>query len=169
MFKDADDVAAQIEASLQKYARTQTRIDACARSPAEGDLYSWSDSSWSCVIGLASALRIGLIELGKNRLAVQGKRDKMDLVCSYLTGQEFQQQVAGVIEAFVSMQDDLESEKRSMKRIWSKRDKQLQRALTCVAGMYGDLQGIMGASMPVIDGLELPRIELRTVDPASPY
>jgi hypothetical protein len=115
--------------------------------------------SWSCVAGLAAALRVGLIEVGKSKLAVQGQHEKMELVYNYLAGQEFQQRVAGVVEAFVSMQTDLESEKRSMQRIWSKREKQLQRALGNTAGLYGDLQGIIGASMPVIDGLVVPRLE----------
>ena len=115
--------------------------------------------SWSCVAGLAAALRVGLIEVGKCKLAVQGQHEKMELVYNYLAGQEFQQRVAGVVEAFVSMQTDLDSEKRSMQRIWSKREKQLQRALNNTAGLYGDLQGIIGASLPEIQGLSLPRLE----------
>lgn len=115
--------------------------------------------SWPCVVGLAAALRVGLIEVGKSKLAVEGQHEKMELVYNYLAGQEFQHRVSGVVEAFVSMQGDLESEKRSMQRIWSKREKQLQRALTNTAGLYGDLQGIIGASLPVIDGLAPPRLE----------
>ena len=65
----------------------------------------------------------------------------------------------GVVEAFVTMHSDLDSEKRSMQRIWSKREKQLQRALANTAGMYGDLQGIIGASLPEIEGLGLPKLE----------
>lgn len=115
--------------------------------------------SWSCVVGLAAALRVGLIEIGKSKLAVQGQHEKMELVYNYLAGREFQQRVSGVVEAFVSMQTDLDSEKRSMHRVWSKREKQLQRALSNTAGLYGDLQGIIGASMPVIEGLAMPRLE----------
>lgn len=120
--------------------------------------------SWSCVIGLATALRTGLIEVGKSRLAVQGQHEKMELVYNYLAGREFQQRIEGVVEAFVTMQSDLDSEKRSMQRLWSKRDKQLQRALTNTAGLYGDLQGIIGASLPVVEGLAAPRLESETVD-----
>jgi hypothetical protein len=115
--------------------------------------------SWSCVGGLAAALRVGLIEVGKSKLAVQGQHEKMELVYNYLAGSEFKQRIEGIAEAFISMQADLHSEKRSMQRIWSKREKQLQRALSNTAGMYGDLQGIIGGLMPTIDGLALPRIE----------
>jgi len=120
--------------------------------------------SWACVVGLAAALRFGLVEVGKSKLAVQGQHEKMELVYNYLAGREFHQRVEGVVEAFITMQSDLDSEKRSMHRIWSKREKQLQRALTNTAGLYGDLQGIIGASMPVIEGLAAPRLECETVE-----
>ncbi|MEQ8788950.1 MAG: DUF2130 domain-containing protein [Pirellulaceae bacterium] len=116
--------------------------------------------SWSCVTGLAAALRVGLIEVGKSKLAVQGQHEKMELVYAYLAGQEFQQRIEGVVEAFVTMQSDLDAEKRSVQRLWSKREKQLQRALANTAGLYGDLQGIFGASMPLIEGLVHPRLEI---------
>jgi hypothetical protein len=120
--------------------------------------------NWSCVVGLAAALRNGLIEVGKCKLAVQGRHDRMELVYNYLSGSEFQQRVEGVVEAFVTMQTDLESEKRSMNRVWSKREKQIQRAVINMAGMYGDLQGIIGSSMPAIEGLAVPRIEHKGKD-----
>lgn len=115
--------------------------------------------SWSCAKALASALRIGLIEVAKSRLAVQGQHDKMEMVYNYLASQEFRNRVAGIVEAFVTMRHDLESEKRSTQRIWSKREKQLERALTNTAGMYGDFQGIIGASLPVIEGLSISCVE----------
>ena len=36
--------------------------------------------SWPCVAGLATALRVGLIELGKSRLALRGQQEKMEVV-----------------------------------------------------------------------------------------
>jgi len=115
--------------------------------------------SWSCVAGLATALRVAMIEVSKSKLAVQGQHEKMEVVYNYLASQEFRQRIGGVVEAFVTMQSDLETEKRAMHKIWFKREKQLQRALTNTAGMYGDLQGIIGASLPEIEGLGLPQLE----------
>ena len=82
----------------------------------------------------------------------------MELVYNYLSSQEFQRCIEGIVEAFVTMQTDLESEKRSMKRQWNKREKQIDRAISNTASLYGDLQGIVGASMPAVEGLALPRI-----------
>ena len=119
--------------------------------------------SWQCAKGLAMALRAGLIEVGKNKLASEGRVEKMELVYNYLSSQDFQQCVEGIVESFVTMQADLESEKRSMKRLWNKREKQIDRAISNTAGMYGDFQGIIGISMPTISGLSLPIAESPTL------
>jgi hypothetical protein len=107
------------------------------------------------VIGLAAALRAGLIEAARTRRAVEGKQTKLELVYQYLSGPEFRQRVEGIAEAFITMKQDLESEKRSMNRLWAKREKQLQRAVVHTAGLYGDLSGIIGTSLPQIPNLEL--------------
>ena len=123
--------------------------------------------SWKCAKGLATALRAGLIEVGKSQLASQGRAEKMELVYNYLSSAEFQRSVEGIVEAFVAMQSDLESEKRSMKRLWNKREKQIDRAIHNTASLYGDLQGIIGASMPTVEGLSMPRIETSEASPGS--
>ena len=63
-----------------------------------------------------------------------------------------------VIEAFKSLKDDLESEKRAMGRIWNKREQELNRVITSTALLYGDMQGIIGKSisLPSADYFELP-------------
>ncbi len=118
----------------------------------------------SCAGSLALAIRTGLIDMQKVRLAQEGQNEKMELAYSYLSGDEFRHRVSGVVESFVAMQSDLEAERRSMQRIWSKREKQLQRALLNTAGLYGDLQGIIGASLPAIEGLSMPRLTTASVD-----
>ena len=115
--------------------------------------------SWSTAKALATALRFGLLEVGKARVAMQDQHEKTELVYNYLTGTEFQQRVTGVVEALISMQIDLDSEKRSTKRLWSKREKQIVRAVGNLASVYGDLQGLIGTSLPTIDGLDTCKIE----------
>ena len=56
------------------------------------------------------------------------------------------------------MKEDLDSEKRSMQRLWAKRQKQLDRAVAHTAGLYGDLGGILGTTLPPIADLELARL-----------
>jgi hypothetical protein len=42
-----------------------------------------------------------------------------------------------------------------MRRLWAKREKELERVTAGTTGMYGDLEGILGNTIPRIEGLEL--------------
>ncbi|MBI5209976.1 MAG: hypothetical protein HY927_08390 [Elusimicrobia bacterium] len=63
--------------------------------------------------------------------------------------------VQAIVDSFASMKGDLDSEKRSMERAWAKREKQLERVLLSTSGLYGDLQGLIGARLAPIPQLEL--------------
>jgi hypothetical protein len=117
-----------------------------------------------CVLGLATALRSSLIHVAQARSVAEGRGTKMESLYSYLTGNEFRQRVEAVVEAFVSMQGDVEKERRSMESIWAKREKQITRAITGLAGMYGDMQGIVGAPLPKVAQLEMPMLEHQEAD-----
>jgi hypothetical protein len=43
-----------------------------------------------------------------------------------------------------------------MEKIWAKRDAQIVRVLKNTSGMYGELQGMIGAALPEVSSLELP-------------
>jgi hypothetical protein len=60
------------------------------------------------------------------------------------------------VEKLSDMMDDLEKERKTMTRLWAKREEQLRCSLESTAGMYGDLQGIAGKTLQEIEGLELP-------------
>ena len=111
--------------------------------------------SWTCVHPVAMALREGLIAVAKGRRAMEGQHGKMELVYNYLIGQEFYNRVAGIAEAFMTMRQDLEAEKRAYQRCWAKREKQLERVVVSTSGLYGDLQGIIGSTLPEIKGMSL--------------
>ena len=108
------------------------------------------------VLSLAIALRVVLIQVASAREAEMGKKEKMELVYGYLTGPEFKNRVSAIIEAFRTMHEDLETEKRAMQRIWEKRAKQIEKVVSNTSGMYGDLEGLAGSSLPPIQILELP-------------
>jgi hypothetical protein len=74
---------------------------------------------------------------------------------NYLTGQEFKNRVEAIVEAFIAMREGLEQEKRTMTRTWSKREKEIERVLHNTTGMYGDIQGFIGRSLPQIKLLEI--------------
>ena len=109
----------------------------------------------SSSLPLASAIREQLIQVNFARSASQGKSEKMDVMFSYLSGDEFRQRVEAIVETFSNMQDQLNKEKRAMERIWKEREKQIQRITTNTIGMYGDVRGIIGSSVQSIPALEL--------------
>ena len=80
----------------------------------------------------------------------------MELIYKYLSGTAFKHRVEAIVESFVSMKTDLDAEKRSMEKIWAKREAQIERVIKNTAGMYGDLQGIIGSALPEVKILELP-------------
>lgn len=117
------------------------------------------DGIWVCdpesAIPLAAVLREHLLALSREREAAVGKNEKMEVLYRYLSGEEFRQKIEGIIEAFRSLQDQLNKERRAMERIWSQREKEIQRVVRNTAALYGDMQGIIGGRMPAIEALEL--------------
>ncbi len=111
--------------------------------------------SYAHVIPLVNALRIQLIEVAKVKLSLVGRDEKMDLLYKYLSGPQFKNRVENIVMAFVNMKADLDTEKRSFNRIWSKREKEIEKVILSTSNMYGDLQGIIGSSLPEIEQLEL--------------
>jgi hypothetical protein len=111
--------------------------------------------NWACVHPVAVALREGLIAVAKSCRALDGHHSKMELVYNYLIGQEFYNRVSGIAEAFITLRQDLETEKRAYQKYWAKREKQLERVLINTSGLHGDLQAIIGSTLPEIKGMSL--------------
>lgn len=107
---------------------------------------------------LATLVRSGLENLLKANTAAVGKQDKADLVYTYVTGPEFRGRVEAIVEAWKSMTEDLDSEKRALNKIWSKREQHLQRALVSTASLYGSIHGVV-STLPEIEGLSLSMLE----------
>ncbi len=107
-------------------------------------------------LSLALALRMALIQTANAKEIESGKDDKKDLIFRYVTGPEFRNRVTAIIEGFRAMKEDLESERRAMQKIWASREKQIERIISNTAGMYGDLEGLAGKTLPPVKILELP-------------
>jgi len=106
-------------------------------------------------LSLALALRVVLTQVAKTQEIQTGKEEKKEIVYNYLTGIEFRNRVQAIIESFVTMKNDLDSEKRAMVKIWAQREKQIEKITLNIAGMHGDLEGIVGTSLPAVKILEL--------------
>jgi hypothetical protein len=113
-----------------------------------------------CVVPVATILRNTLLQVSMARQVSEGQQSKTELVYEYLTGPRFRQRVEAIVEAFSSMQEDLDKERKVIMKQWAKREEQIERVMGGTIGMYGDLQGIAGKSLQEIEGLELRALEL---------
>ncbi len=111
--------------------------------------------SYPMALTLALMLRDTLIRIAASRASETGKNHKIELLYDYLNGSEFKHRVDAMVEAFTSMSAQLEKEKAAMTRTWAKRAKEIERYLKAVGGMYGDMEGIGGLTLPAIQQLRL--------------
>lgn len=118
------------------------------------------DGVWICTFeefkALCFVIRESVVMLGEAVATQENKGDKMNMLYDYLTGNEFRQQIESIVEGFVQMNEDLESEKRAMQGIWKKREKQIKKVLLNTNHMYHSVKGIAGNAIGTIKVLELP-------------
>ncbi|MCH7822571.1 MAG: DUF2130 domain-containing protein [Proteobacteria bacterium] len=128
--------------------------------PPDMDRLGLRDGVWVCSFdefkGLCTVLRESIIQISSAIVTQENKGDKMGMLYDYLTSNEFQMQIEGIVEGFTQMKSDLESEQRSMRGIWKKREKQIEKVLLNTTGMYGSIKGIAGSAVRAIPLLELP-------------
>jgi hypothetical protein len=53
------------------------------------------------------------------------------------------------------MQGEMEREKRWFQTKWARQEKQLRKVVDHTQGMYGDLQGVIGKTLPDLKSLQL--------------
>jgi hypothetical protein len=123
------------------------------------DRMGMKDGIWICTFeefkGLSAVLRQTLIQVSQAVQSQENKGDKMAMLYDFLTSNEFHLQMEGIVEGFTQMQTDLNSEKRSMQRIWSQREKQIDKVIANAINMYGSIRGIAGNAVQTIKALEL--------------
>jgi hypothetical protein len=117
------------------------------------------DGVWICTYqefkGLSVVLRESVIKLSEAIASQENKGDKMHLLYDFLTGNVFKLQVEAIVEGFSGMKNSLETEKRSMQRIWKEREKQIDKVIENTIDMYGSIRGIAGNAVQPIQALEL--------------
>lgn len=155
----------------QRAAGAEIAILVSSALPKEVETFGQIDGIWitdvQSAIPLAVALRQSLIEISCARQAHEGQETKMQLVYEYLTGPKFKHRVEAIVEKFSDMRADLDRERKSMMRLWAKREAQIQGVIESTVGLYGDLQGIAGKALQEIEGLQIPLLEASAEQDAS--
>ena len=153
----------------QRAAKAEIAVIISQVLPKEVETFGLVDGVWvadpKVALPVALSLRQTLIEVATARQASEGQQTKMEMVYGYLTGPRFRQRVQAIVEAFSSMKEDLDREKKAITRQWAKREEQIDRVMQATVGMYGDLQGIAGKTLQEIEGLEFQTtLELPDLD-----
>lgn len=142
----------------QREAKADIAVIVSDGLPKDIDGFGSRDGVWIAspryAIGLLLALRNTLTEVAFAKSAAASKDQTIEALFQYVTGPQFRQRVEASIRAFMKMREELEEEKRTTVRRWSKREKQLDMIVGNTSGMYGDLQGLLGSSMQPIPLLE---------------
>jgi hypothetical protein len=126
--------------------------------PRDMDCFGVKDGVWICtfeeVKALAGVLRDGVIRVFNTAKSNENRGDKMHLLYDYLTSNEFAEQWKAIREGFVSMRNSIQKERDTMERLWSAREKQLEKVLTNAARIRGSIDGISG-----LDAINLNLLE----------
>lgn len=143
----------------QRAAKADIAVIVSKTLPKGLDTFDLIDGVWvtapKMAIPVAMTLRHALIEVATARQAAEGQQTKAEMIYQYLTGPGFRHRVQAIVEAFSSMQEDLDKERKAITRQWAKREMQIERVMQATVGMYGDLQGIAGKTLQEIEGLDL--------------
>jgi hypothetical protein len=147
----------------QRTAKAEIAILVSQVLPKAANTFDMVDGVWvttpKTLLPVATVLRDTLLQIGMIRQASEGQQTKTEMVYQYLTGPRFRQRVEAIVEAFSSMQSDLDRERRAIMKQWSKREEQIERVMGATVGMWGDFQGIVGKSLHEIKGLEFDALD----------
>ncbi len=143
----------------QRSAKAEVSVLVSQVLPKGVEAFDVVDGVWvtspRAALPVATILRQTLMQVSMARQVTEGQQTKTEMVYQYLTGPRFRHRVEAIVEAFSSMQEDLDKERKAIMKQWAKRQEQIERVMGATVGMYGDLQGIAGKSLQEIEGLEL--------------
>ncbi len=148
----------------QRTAKAELSVLVSQVLPKGVEAFDVIDGVWvtspRAALPVATILRHTLLQVGMARQVSEGQQTKTEMIYQYLTGPRFRHRVEAIVEAFSTMQEDLDKERKVIMKQWAKREEQIERVMGATVGMYGDLQGIAGKSLQEIDGLEFPALDV---------
>lgn len=104
---------------------------------------------------LGLALRDGVMASAEARQGTIGRATKTERLYAYMRGPEFRATLEGIALPFCELHEELNAEKRATLSRWKRQERRIERVLTSVAGLQGDLQGIAGTEMPELPGFSM--------------
>ena len=140
--------------------------------PTEMDRMGLKDGVYICTFqefkSLSGILRESIIQINSAMISQLDSGDKMQILYDYLTSNNFRMQVEAIVEGFTAMKTAIESEKRSMYRIWKEREKQIEKVTINTIDMHASIRGIAGTAIQAVKALELTSNEIDTETDSIP-
>ena len=141
-------------------AKAEIAVIVTETMPSDMERFGEKDGVWICgfheVKSLSFVLREMLIKTHSVKSSEVNKGDKMELLYSYLTGNEFVQNIQRIVENYDGMINQLNSEKKAMHKIWAQREKSIWVVQENIGALFGSIKGIAGNALSTSSVLELP-------------
>jgi hypothetical protein len=135
--------------------------------PDEGKIFMELGGVWACTLDaaseLATILRQVVLQATRARGAAARRDDLKGRIYDYVTSPLFAGYIRSIVDAAMRIRLSVATERRVFEVRWAERDQLADSICADLASIYGDLRGI-GASVTVVDNLELPEIETLMLD-----
>lgn len=103
---------------------------------------------------LSGLLRKNLIDVAYERVKATHKQGKAESIYDYVTSTAFAQNIERMVRVYLDMKTAIAKEASVAERNFKARNMQVDILLTGISGIYGDMQGIAGSSLPPLPLLD---------------
>lgn len=103
---------------------------------------------------LSALLREKLIAVAREKVVAVHKQTKAESLYDYITSPVFTQNVERIVGVYLEMKAQLAKEQANSERGFKQRSTQIDMLLSGMSGIYGEMQGLAGTSLPPIALLE---------------
>ena len=114
----------------QRTAKAEVAVLVSQALPKGVESFDVLDGVWvtspRAALPVATVLRHSLLQVSMARAVSEGQQTKTEMVYQYLTGPRFRHRVEAIVEAFSSMQEDLDKERKAIMKQWAKREAQIE-------------------------------------------
>ena len=128
--------------------------------PSDMERFGEKNGVWICgfneVKSVSLVLRSLLLKTHSIKSSEENKGDKMELLYSYLTSNEFVQNINRIIENYDTMIQQLNYEKKAAFKNFAVREKQIWGVQENINVLFGSIKGIAGNALSTSTILELP-------------
>jgi hypothetical protein len=130
--------------------------------PKDMEKFGEKDGVWVCsfndVIGIASILRKGIMQVQQAQKNQENKGEKMVAMYNYLTSQEFIGNMGAMREGFRALRSMMQKEREDFEKNFKKKEKQIELIMQNSLHISGSVEGIAGQdaiNMQLLDNEEI--------------